>query len=342
MKLLVTGGTGFLGVHLVPRLVAAGHQVRLIARSAPKGPAFEKAEYLPGDLKDRGAVRRALTGVDAVYHLAGRVSFDSKDGREMYALHVDCTRELLKDAREAKVKRFILASTSGVIAVSKTERVGTEDDDYPITVVGRWPYYLSKIYEEKLTLEFCKRNALPLVVLNPSLLMGPGDDRLSSTWTVSKFLNGDIPAMPGGGLSFVDARDAADAFVQALTRGEEGGRHLLGVNMSLAEFYERLERLSGVPAPKLKLPSGMNVLGARVLEKWAKLRGSAPALAPEEVDIGEHWFYLDASKSERLLGFKARDVQETLFDTVRYLVSRMPAQSLPGVHGRLAEARAGT
>ncbi len=342
MKLLVTGGTGFLGVHLVPKLVAAGHSVRLIARSKPVGPAFAKAEYQPGDLKDRDAVRKALLGVDAVYHLAGKVSFDPKYGRQMYELHVDCTRELLRDARDAKVKRFILASTSGAIAVSKEERIGTEEDDYPITVVGRWPYYLSKIYEEKLTLEFCRRNALPLVVLNPSLLMGPGDDRLSSTWTVSKFLNGDIPAMPGGGISFVDARDAADAFVQALTRGEEGGRHLMGVNMTLREFYERLERLTGVPAPALRLPTKANMLGAHLLDRWAKWRGTEPALVPGEVDVGEHWFFLDPSKAERLLGFKARDPHETLFDTVQYLMARLPPGNLPGVRGKLAEARAGS
>ncbi|MCY1075405.1 NAD-dependent epimerase/dehydratase family protein [Archangium lansingense] len=342
MKLLVTGGTGFLGTHLVPRLVAAGHEVRIIGRSKPMGPGFDKVEYVRGDLKDREAVRRALEGVEAVYHLAGLVSFQDKDARRMYELHVDSTRELLRDVREAGVKRVILASTSGTIAVSKEERVGTEDDGYPIEVVGRWPYYLSKIYEEKLALEYCRQHAIPLVVLNPSLLMGPGDDRLSSTWTVMKFLQGELPAMPGGGMSFVDARDAADAFVNALTRGEVYGRHLLGVNMSMPDFFERLERLSGVKAPRLKLPPKVNVLGAKVLEQVAKWRGMKPTLDPQEVDIGEHWFWLDSSKAERELGFKARDVHETLHDTVQYLYTRMAPGHLPGTKGKLEELREGT
>lgn len=338
MRILVTGATGFLGMHLVPKLIAAGHQVRTLGRSQP-GAALQGAEHVRGDLKDRDSVRRALQGIEAVYHLAGLVSFDPKDGRKMYELHVDCTRELLRDCREAKIQRFILASTSGAIAVSKEERIGTEADDYPITVVGRWPYYLSKIYEEKLTLEFCQKNNLPLVVLNPSLLMGPGDERLSSTWTVSKFLNQDIPAMPGGGISFVDARDAADAFVSALTRGELYGRHLMGVNMPMSEFFGRLERLSGVPAPKLKLPAKANVLGAKLLEKWAKFRGTEPSIDEHSVDIGEHWFYLDSSKAERELGFKARDPHETLYDTVQFILSKTPPDSLPGVKGTLAELR---
>jgi len=342
VKLLVTGGTGFLGAHLVPRLVAAGHEVRIIGRSKPAGPGFEKAEYVQGDLKNREVVRRALEGVQAVYHLAGLVSFQDRDARRMYELHVDATRELLRDVRETGVQRVILASTSGTIAVSKEERVGTEDDGYPIEAVGRWPYYLSKIYEEKLALEYCRQHALPLVVLNPSLLMGPGDDRLSSTWTVMKFLQGEIPAMPGGGMSFVDVRDAADAFVNALTRGEVYGRHLMGVNLSMPDFFERLERLSGVKAPRLKLPAKVNVLGAKVLEQVAKWRGTKPTLDPQEVDIGEHWFWLDASKAERELGFKARDVHETLHDTVQYLYTRMAPGHLPGTKGRLEELREGT
>ncbi|HLL53252.1 MAG TPA: NAD-dependent epimerase/dehydratase family protein [Myxococcaceae bacterium] len=340
MRILVTGATGFLGMHLVPKLLAQGHQVRTIGRSQP-GAALKGAEHVQGDLKDRDAVRRALQGIEAVYHLAGLVSFDPKDGRKMYELHVDATRELLRDCLEAKIQRFILASTSGAIAVSKEERTGTEADDYPITVVGRWPYYLSKIYEEQLTLEFCKKHQIPLVVLNPSLLMGPGDERLSSTWTVSKFLNRDIPAMPNGGMSFVDARDAADAFVSALTRGELYGRHLMGVNMPMKEFFGRLERISGVPAPRLRLPPKANVLGARLLEKLASWRGTEAPIDEHSVDIGEHFFYLDASKAERELGFKARDPHETLFATVKFILDRTPESSLPGVKGKLAELREG-
>ncbi|HEX8706515.1 MAG TPA: NAD-dependent epimerase/dehydratase family protein [Myxococcaceae bacterium] len=342
MKLLVTGGTGFLGTHLVPRLLEAGHEVRLVGRTKPSTPGLAKAEFVQGDLKNRETVRRSLEGVEAVYHLAGLVSFQDKDARRMYELHVDATRELLRDVREAGVKRFILASTSGTIAVSKEERIGREDDDYPITVVGKWPYYLSKIYEEKLTLEYCRKHSIPLVVLNPSLLMGPGDDRLSSTWTVVKFLNRELPAMPGGGMSFVDARDAAEAFLNALTRGELYGRHLMGVNMSMADFFDRLQRLTGVAAPRLHLPSKANVLGAKLLERWAKFRGTRPAVDPQEVDVGEHFFYLDASKAEHELGFRARDPQETLHDTVQYIFTKMPPQDLPGTKGRLAELRDGT
>jgi dihydroflavonol-4-reductase len=277
-------------------------------------------------------------GVEAIYHLAGLVSFKDADGRKMYELHVEATRELLRDVRELKTKpRIILASTSGTIAVSKDERVGTEADDYPIETVGRWPYYLSKIYEEKLALEFCQKEAIPLVILNPSLLMGPGDDRLSSTWTVVKFLQRDLPAMPGGGMSFVDVRDVAEAAVNALTRGHVYGRHLMGVNLSMHDFFKRLERLTGVAAPRVTLPKQVNILGAYALERFAKWRGTTVGIDPQEVEIGEHWFWLDASKAERELGFVARDVYETLHDTVTYVQGKLPPGQLKGTKGRLAE-----
>ncbi|MBL8949682.1 MAG: NAD-dependent epimerase/dehydratase family protein [Myxococcaceae bacterium] len=342
MKILVTGGTGFLGAHLVPLLLEAGHDVRVISRSPLPGAWAEKVQHVKGDLTERDVVRKALEGIEAIYHLAGLVSFKPEDGRKMYELHVDCTRELLRDVRALGLKpRIILASTSGTIAVSREERVGTEADDYPIEVVGTWPYYLSKIYEEKLALEYCKKNDIPLVVLNPSLLMGPGDDRLSSTWTVVKFLQRDIPAMPGGGISFADARDVAQAAFNALTRGELYGRHLMGVNLSMDEFFSRLQRLTGVPAPRVKLPKTVNLLGAYALEKLAKWRGADVKLDPQEVEIGEHWFWLDASKAKDELGYEARDIYETLHDTVQYVMSKMAPGNMPGLKGELAEKRAG-
>lgn len=338
MKVLVTGGTGFLGKHVVRELISQDHSVRVIARGSSSSlPAG--VELMRGDLRDRDTVRRALAGADGLYHLAGFVSFDPKDGRAMYELHVECTRHLLNEAADAGIRRIVLASTSGAIAVSKEERIGTEADDYPIAVVGRWPYYLSKIYQEKLALGFCRDRSIPLIVLNPSLFLGPGDDRLSSTWIVSKFLNQDVPAMPSGGFSFVDVRDAADAFVAALTRGEIYGRHLMGVNMSFSDFFGRLNRLTGVPAPKLRLPSTVNVLGAKLLERWAKVRGTEAPIDPYSVEIGEHFFYLDASKSEHLLGFHPRDPQQTLYETVQYLLSKMPAHAIPGVKGKLRQLR---
>jgi len=312
----------------------------MLGRSTPSAELLGHGEFVQGDLADRAAVKRALVGADVLYHLAGQVSFEPAHGPAMYRLHVAGTRSLLEEVRaRGGLERLVLASTSGTTAASRTERTATEEDLPPIEVVGRWPYYLSKIYEEKLVLEHARKHQLPVVVLNPSLLLGPGDERLSSTWTVMKFLQRDLPAMPNGGMSFVDVRDAADAFVTALDRGEVGGKHLMGVNMSMSEFFGRLERISGVPAPRLRLPSKVNVAGAKLLERLAEARGREPALDAATVDIAEHWFWVDSRKAERELGFSPRDPQETLQDTVLDLLSRMPEKQWPGTKGKLAALR---
>jgi dihydroflavonol-4-reductase len=324
VKVAITGATGFLGGCVLERLVEGGHQVIALARGA--APKLERAgvRLVRGELPDAAAAAKLVAGAEAVVHLAGRVSRDPADGPAMYRLHVEGTRALLEAAKAAGVKRLVLASSSGTIGVSRRERVATEADDYPIEVVGHWPYYLSKIYEEKLALEFFAKQGLPVVCLNPSLILGPGDERLSSTGDVWKFLHKDIPAMPSGGLSFVDVRDAAVMFEAALTAGRPGERYLLGgANMPFTEFFARLSRLSGVPGPRLRLPSRVNVWGAELLERWSSFRGVEPPIDRESVEMGEHWFYVDSGKAASELGFAPRDPQETLRDTVRWLQARM-------------------
>jgi dihydroflavonol-4-reductase len=319
MKLLVTGATGFLGSALVPLLRRAGHDVRVLARGGAPEALAAGCEIVHGDVRDPETVRRALASCSGLYHLAGLVSRDPRDAHKMYELHVTGTRVLLAEAERARLDRVVLASSSGTIGVSAVPRVATEEDDYPIETVGRWPYYLSKIYEERIAIDAARRG-LPVIILNPSLLLGPGDARLSSTQDIYRFLLGRIPVMPRGGISFVDVRDAAQAFVAALTAGKVGERHLLGaVNWEFTEFFARLSRLAKVPPPPLRLPSTVKVAAAHLLERWAHGRGREPDLPAADVEMGEHWFFIDSSKAQRLLGFTARDPMETLSQTIAYV-----------------------
>ncbi|BDG01920.1 NAD-dependent epimerase/dehydratase family protein [Anaeromyxobacter oryzae] len=337
MNLLVTGGTGFLGTALVPILAGEGHRLRLLQRSAAADAERLGAEVVRAAIGDADAIRAALDGVEAVVHLAGQVSFDPGDPARLYDLHVQGTRRLLEASAAAGVKRVVLASSSGTIAVSRDDRIATEADPYPFDVVGGWPYYLSKIYQEKAALRIQRDTGLPVVVLNPSLLLGPGDARLSSTDVVFKFMERRIPAMPSGGLSFVDVRDAAAAFAAALVRGRPGERYLLGgANMSFRELFGRLERLTGVPAPRVALPSRVNVAGVRLLEKLSAWRGAEAPIDARSVEMGEHFWYCASTRAEEELGFVARDPQETLFETVRWLDAHVRGRSRPATLDDLA------
>ena len=319
---LVTGGTGFLGSHLIRQLIEAGEQnVRVLATTAPVWLAELGVETVAGSVLNRADVARALDGVASVYHLAGRVSRDREDAHEMYELHVEGTRVLCEAARAAHVKSIVLASSSGTIAVTDdATALPNESWPPPLDIISRWPYYASKYYQERVALEHFSGAGERLVIVNPSLLLGPGDERLSSTKVVLDFLARKIMAVPGGGLSFVDARDAAAALRAAMKRGAHGERYLVGAtNWTFDKFFGRLERLTKVAAPRFSLPSKFAVSGAQAIHSLYRQWKLAPPVEPGEIEMAEYFWYFDTSKAARALGFAPRDAAETLQDTVAYV-----------------------
>ena len=229
-------------------------------------------------------------------------------------------RILYDAAKETGVKTIILASSSGTIAVSEDEQMHDETFPSPVEIISRWAYYASKYYQERTALENFDGDNRRLVIMNPSLLLGPGDERLSSTKPVLDFLGRKIPYTPSGGLSFVDARDAAAAFINALEKGRHQEKYLLGAaNMSFPEFFARLERLSGISAPVLKLPKKLAMAGSTIIDSVFKSRGKVSPIEPKEVEQAEYFWYLDSSKAIEELGFSPRDPQETLYDTIVYI-----------------------
>jgi dihydroflavonol-4-reductase len=238
----------------------------------------------------------------------------------MNKVHVEGTRILSEAAREAGVQSIVLASSSGTIAVSEDEEILDETYPQPIDLISQWAYYASKYYQERTALDNFDGDGRKLVILNPTLLLGPEDERLSSTKVVLDFLARKIPYCPSGGLSFVDSRDTAAAFINALDKGEHQGKYLLGAaNMTFAEFFRRLERLSGVPAPLLKVPKKLAVGGSSLIESVFKNWGKTSPVASKEVEQAEHFWYLDPAKAKEALGFQPREPQETLNDTINYL-----------------------
>ncbi len=319
---LVTGGTGFLGSHLVRQLVEAGERrVRVLATSAPAWLEELGVETATGSVLNRADVGRALDDVGAVYHLAGRVSRDRDDAHQMYELHVEGTRLLCEAARERGVKAMVLASSSGTLAVTEDSgAVVNETWPAPLDIISRWPYYASKYYQERVALEQFSGAGRRLVIVNPSLLLGPGDERLSSTKVVLDFLARKIMAVPGGGLSFVDARDAAQALRAAMERGAHGEHYLVGAaNWTFDKFFARLERLTKIAAPRFSLPSRFAVTGAQALHSLYRQWKLTPPVEPSEIEMAEYFWYVDSAKAQRELGFAPRDAADTLQETVTYV-----------------------
>ena len=318
-RILITGGTGFLGTHVVRQFIEAGEKnLRVMASRVPAWMKDAGIEAVEGSVTDRNDLASACKDASAIFHLAGKVSRNNEEASEMNRVHLDGTRLLCEAAKEASVSTMVLASSSGTIAVSEEETVADETFPQPVHILSRWSYYASKYYQERTALEAFKGERL--VILNPSLLLGPDDERLSSTKPVLDFLGRRVPYCPGGGLNFVDVRDVASAFLTALEKGRDRERYLLGAaNMTFEEFFGRLERLSGVAAPKIRLPKRLATTASSMVDSVFRNWGKVSPVVPNEVEQAEHFWYFDSSKAIGELAFTTRDPQETLQDTIRYL-----------------------
>ncbi|CAN5222761.1 NAD-dependent epimerase/dehydratase family protein [soil metagenome] len=320
-KILITGGTGFLGTHLVRQFLDAGAKnLRVMASSVPEWMTDSGVEAFAGSVTNKEDVANATKNCEAIYHLAGKVSFSYDGAAQMNKIHVEGTRLLAVAAKENKVKNFILASSSGTSAITDDGEITDETYPQPVEILTKWAYYSSKYYQEKTALQAFQDKGERLVILNPSLLLGEGDERLSSTKVVLDFMAKKLPITPTGGLNFVDARDAANAFVNALDKGRHQERYLLGaVNWTVAEFFARLERLTGISAPMFKVPKSVAIAGSNFISSLFKTFDKAAPFEASEVEMGEYFWYFDSSKAVEELGFTIRDPQETLLDTIKYL-----------------------
>lgn len=319
---LVTGGTGFLGSHLVRQLIEEGAKdIRVMATSIPDWLVDLGVETFEGSITNAEDTKRAVEGIRDVYHLAGKVSRDKNDARQMYDIHVEGTRLLCDAGKSGGVKTIVLASTSGTLAVTNEGDL-IPDESYapPLEIISRWPYYASKAYQEMAALERFSGKGLRLVIMNPSLLLGPGDDRLSSTKVILDFMARKIGAVPTGGVSFVDARDAAATFRAAMKKGRHGERYLLGAaNWTFTKFFGRLERLTKISAPRFALPSKFAIAGAQLVDSLFRQWDFASPVEPGAIEMAQYYWYVNCSKAARELSFKPRDPGETLHDTVTYL-----------------------
>jgi dihydroflavonol-4-reductase len=329
MNVLVTGATGFLGRAVVDALLAAGHGVRALVRdprvSLPA--AVERRVGALGPDTDVAALAAHVEGTGAIVHLAGLVSRSDDDAAAMHAVHVEGTQRLLAAMKQVGVRRLVLASTSGTIACSRREgAVATEASEASLEVIGRWPYYVSKRLQEAVVRAAHQKGEVEPITLHPSLLLGPGDERLSSVGDVVDLLQGKVLASTPGTVAFVDVRDAAPAFVRALDRlvaGHAGERFLLnGANMSVRRFAERVALAGDVSLPPLALPERWALRGARLAQGLAHAMGRTAELDPVTVEMGSVNWACSADRATRDLGFAPRDPQDTIVSTVRDLERR--------------------
>jgi dihydroflavonol-4-reductase len=318
-KTLLTGGTGFIGSAVARRLLERGDELRLTLREGSKTENLKGLDYEPVicDLLDRRALRRALKGVDRVFHSAELASLGRVHAARMFEVNVIGTRTLLEECLRAGVERVVY--TSSVAAIGPAPRGDTADETQVFTA-GRLgiPYVNSKHEAEVEALRLAAQG-LPLVCVNPCWVFGSGDVYSHSTAIVRRFLLGEVPAYVSGGVNVVDVDDVARGHLLADEGGKVGERYILGNrNYTLDRLFADLSRMSGMEAPPLKLPAGV----ALRLAQAAEALPGRPPITVLEVKAASQWWTYRNAKAKRELGWTTSPHEDTVEATINWYIER--------------------
>src|ERR1700730_2604506 len=323
MLAFVTGATGFLGSHVARVLADQGAELRLLVRSSSNLRNLEglfnrstQAETATGDLRDAGSLEKAMSGCDAVFHVAADYRLWVRDPNEMYRSNVEGTRSLLEAARKQNVRRIVYTSsvaTMGFVSGSNNGHVADEESPVSLTeMIGH--YKRSKFMAEQVAID-AARSGVDVVIVNPTTPIGERDIKPTPTGRiVVDFLKRKFPAYVETGLNLVDATECARGHVQALEKGRAGERYILGgENLTLKQILDRLAAITNLPSPTVKLPY-VFALAAGVVDEMVtgRLLGREPRATIDAVRMGRKMMFVSSAKAERELGWRTVPVDGAL------------------------------
>ena len=317
---LVTGGTGFVGRSVVVELLAAGREVRVLARR-PDHPALAglEVEVVRGDLVDPASLAAAVRGCERLFHVAADYRLWVPDPPAMYTVNVQGTKDLLAAAAKAGVSRMVYTSTVGALGNPGDGTPGNEDTPVILDdMVGH--YKRSKFLAEQAVLE-AARQGFPVVLVHPSTPVGPWDSRPTPTGQmIVDFLQGRMPAYLETGLNLVHVRDVAQGHLLAEEKGRPGEKYILGHrNLSLSEIFQLLAEITGKPAPRVRLPYRPILALSYLDEFWAThVSGKPPRMPVAAIKMAKKFMYFDSAKAIRELGLPQTPLRQALQDAVAW------------------------
>ena len=320
MRVLVTGATGFIGSSIVRELLTQGYQVRVLVREQSNTRNLDglNIEVAYGDITNADSLGPALQGCSRLFHSAALYSFWVKERALLYKINVDGTRNVLQAAKEAGIDRVVYTSSVAALAVPVGKRPTTEETPVDFTqIVG--DYKKSKYYAEQVALEYA-RAGLPVVIVNPSFPVGPRDIKPTPTGqTILDFLNRKLPAYIETGMNVVDVEDVAVGHLLAAERGKIGQRYILGgTDMTMGQLLQTLSEITGLPAPRVKLPY-LPILGLSYLNAaFCRLTRATPRMTPETIRMSRHYMYYDPTKAIRELGLPQTQPKAALEKAVNW------------------------
>jgi dihydroflavonol-4-reductase len=324
MRALVTGATGFVGAAVARALISTGVEVRALVRprSDRSNIGGLCAEVSVGDLTDRASLDRALIGCEAIFHVAADYRLGAPVPQELYQNNVDGTRNLLEAARAAAIKRVVYTSSVATMGLPANGTPGDEETPVALSdMIGH--YKRSKFLAEKIALEAAS-HGLPVVVVNPSTPIGPGDIKPTPTGRiVLDAARGLTPAYVDTGLNIAHVDDVAAGHLLAFERGRIGERYILGgCNMTLLEILTLIARLVGRNPPRIRLPHAALLPIAYIAEAFSKVTGRPTRVSLESVRMSRKRMYFSSAKAERELGYRSREPLAAFEDALRWFRER--------------------
>ncbi len=315
MKIFLTGATGFVGHHVARALAAKGADLRLLVRKTSNLSNLEgiDGDTQVGDLARPETYAPALKGCETVVHVAADYRLWIPDPEAMYNANVGGTRDLLKLAREAGVKRVVYTSS---VATMHFRTDGTViNEDTPVSLKDMVGHYKrSKFMAEQQAIA-AAQDGQQVVILNPTTPIGPNDRKPTPTGRIFvDFLNGRFPAYMDTGLNLVDVAEVARAHVAALTLGKRGHRYILGgENLTLKQILDKMAAITGLPSPTVKIPFAVAATYA-FFEEWitGRIRGREPRATLEEVLMGRKKMYASSAHAQQELGFRLLPVNPAM------------------------------
>jgi dihydroflavonol-4-reductase len=320
-RALVTGSTGFIGAAVTRSLLARGVDVRVLVRATSDlgNLAGLRVEQRTGDLRDPASLRQALSGCQQLYHVGAHYALWAPDPQVFYDINVAGTRGLMEAARETGVERIVYTSTIGAIGLPAGGGLGTEET--PVSwrqMTGH--YKRSKFLAEQEVLKLA-RNGLPVIIVNPSAPVGPRDIKPTPTGQIIvDFMKRRMKAYIATGMNLVDVDDVAAGHLLAMEKGRIGERYILGNrNLSLYEVFGILSRLTGIRAPRVKLPRA-SILPLAYANQWLSdhLTHRPPRIPLEGVKMAKYVMHYDCAKAIRELGLPQTPVESALESAVQW------------------------
>jgi dihydroflavonol-4-reductase len=324
MKALVTGATGFVGSHVARCLADQGAQLRLLVRPTSLTANLEgiEGERVTGDLRDPESLRKAMTGCEAVFHVAADYRLWTREPQEMYRSNVEGTRNIIQLAQQTGVRRVIYTSSVATMGFRSNGHLADENSPVGLSdMIGH--YKKSKFQAEQLALE-AGRAGVDVVVVNPTTPVGERDIKPTPTGRIIvDFLKRKFPAYVDTGLNVVDVTEVARGHVAALEKGRRGERYILGgENLTLKQILDKLAALTGLPSPRVKLPYAVAMASGVVdTAVTGLLLRREPRVTVDAVRMGRKKMFVSSAKAERALGWKIVPVDDALRRAVEWFRS---------------------